>query len=371
MKLRFLIVLFIILASFSSQAQITFSPVYRKFNTEVKSRFYVDRIIDARVDTSTFVGTVIDTIAKTITNIEFEKSIASSLKESFDFTIDREDKAIPLIVKINNLEYGRRQTKRKESILGMYFDVELYLKKDDKYLKIGDLQKAFDGIKPIGADNVDFGMLTWYVWKEILDDYIYKMRIKPVDETLYTENDLIKSKILPPIFSNEKLKDGIYLNYKEFLDANPAYYSKEMGECKFRFDGKVFYVTGKDEKEQKIGSNFDLWAIVENGQILHAFRNGNLARYEYVYLEPLGTTFEISGIGLKIYKKRLENYRNKNIKWNIILAGLTANSVPNFNLGSLLGINVLRKISGSENSRYMINTSTGQLESIPFINLSK
>lgn len=371
MKLRFLIVLLLILASFPSQAQITFSPIYQKFNKEVKAQYYIDRIIDARVDTSTFVGTVIDTIARTVITIEFEKSVPSSLKESLDFAIDRNDKAMPIVVKVNNLEYGKRQTKRKENILGVYYDIEFYIKKDEKYQKVGDLQKAFDGIKPMGAYNIDFGMLTWYFWKEILDDYIYKMRIKPINETLYTETDLTKSKILPPIFSTKKLKDGIYLNYKEFLDANPDYYSKELGDCKFRFDGKVFYVTGKDGKEQKIGSNFDLWAIVEKGQVLHAFRSGNLARYEYVYLEPLGTTFEISGIGLKIYNKRLEDYRKKNMNWNIILAGLTANSVPNYNLGALLGINVLRKISGTENSRYMINTSTGQLENIRFINLSK
>ncbi len=371
MKLRFLIVTLLIFIHLSTQAQITFSTIYRKFNKEVKARYYIDRIIDARVDTSTFVGTVIDTIARTVTEIDFEKSVPLATKESLDFAIDRDEKAMPIILKINHLEYGKRPIKKKGHIIELYLDIEFYIKKEDKFQKIGDLQKAFDGIKPSGSDNIDFSNLTWYVWKEILDAYIYKMKLKPIEDSLHSENDLIKSKILSPIFSTEKIKDGIYLNYKEFLDANPAYYSKEMGECKFRFDGKVFYVTGKDGKEQKIGSNFDLWAIVEDGQVLHAFRSGNLARYEYVYLEPLGTTFEISGIGLKIYKKRLENYRNKNIKWNIILAGLTANSVPNFNLGSLLGISVLRKISGSENSRYMINTLTGQLESIPFINLSK
>jgi hypothetical protein len=372
MKLRFLIVTLLIFIHFLTQAQITFSPIYRKFNKEVKARYYIDRIIDARVDTSTFVGTVIDTIARTVTEIEYEKSVPLATKESLDFAIDRDEKAIPIILKINHLEYGKRPIKKKGNIIGLYLDIELYMKKEDKFQKIGDLQKAFDGIKPSGSDNIDFSNLTWYVWKEILDDYIYKLKLKSIDDNLYNENDLAKSKILPPIFSTERLKDGIYLNYKEFLEANPAYYSKEMGECKLRFDGKVFYVTGsRDGKEQKIGSNFDLWAIVENGQVLHAFRSGNLARYEYVYLEPLGTTFEISGMGLKVYNKRLENYRKKNLKWNMILGGLSVNSLANYNIGTLLAIDMLRKISGSENSRYMINTSTGQLQSIPFINLSK
>ncbi len=375
MKLRFLIITVLILVSLVVQAQITFSPVYRKFNKDIKTRFYVDRVIDARVDTSTYVGSVIDTIARTVTEIESEKSVSVSLKEFFDFAIDKDAKTMPIVLKINHLEYGKRQAKKEGHIISLYLDAELFVKKDGKYQKIGNIQKAFEGIKPVGADNIDFANLTWYVWKEILDDYIYKMRIKPVDETLYTENDLTKGKILPPIFSTKKLRDGIYLNHQEFLDANPAYYSKEMGECKFRLDGTVFYVTGKDGKEQKIGSNFDLWAIVENGQVLHAFRSGNLARYEYVYLEPYGTTFEISGIGQKIYNKRLEDYRIKNATHNIILhslfRSLNANSFGNYNIAIAFNIILLANIAGSENRRYIINTSTGQLEKISFIDLSK
>ena len=381
MKLRLTILFFSVLFTHFIQAQIVFSPVYRKFNKDSQARFYIDRIIDARIDTSTLVGTVIDTVARTIERVEYEKSVSSSLLETLNFAIDKHSKAIPLTIRINYMEYGKRQIKKKEKGVWVYFDIELFIQKDGKYFKFGSEQRAFEGINPSGIDAVDFSNLTWYAWKEVLGDYIFKFSSKPINEMVYSDSTLLRRRVFSEVLDTDKIKEGIYGTYEGFLKNKPWL----TPNLKYSDKGEFMIIDPVSGKEERIKSSEYVWAIFYRGQLFYAFKNKELfTRYQYVPLERFGTTFEIAGFSQKTYNQNLIKYQ---------MRGITSNTITNifgssFSLGyvSNSGFNSLsstyiffsfssiqtfgKLMGGARENRFILNPTTGQLEKIHFTNLN-
>lgn len=373
MKLRILIILLLSSMFYSMKAQITF----RKFSREYKAHYYIEKIIDARADTSTFVGYSIDTLAKTITDISFEKSVSTTFKECLDFAIDKENDAIPLIIRINYLEYGKRIISNNENGVWVYYDFDFFIKEQDRYIQVRSEQKICEGINPSGIDNVDFPNLTWSALQEMLHEFIYKNALRPLEGVItYSDSTIIELKNITPVFSDVKFVDGIYSTYQEFLSGKPSYPINEKN--KLSRDRLNFYYIDEEGREKKVKRSYDLWGIVFNGEPLYAQWDSYYGRYFYAPLEPLGTAIEAAWIAPKFYVGNFLKYKWKNSQNLPIGMNYTFSEkiLKIFHLTSpgqdaffTIGIPV-KQFLGSRSHRYLINAKTGKLEESHFININ-
>ena len=387
MKLRFTAFFFLFLLSHFIQAQITFTPTFRKFNKEYQARYYIDKIIDARADTSVLVGTMIDTVAKIVERVEFEKSVSASLLESIDFAIDRYPKAMPLTMRINYLEYGKRQVKKDENCLWLYIDADFLTIKEGKLIRVGLVQKAFEGINLSGINSVDLANLSWNACKEILKDLIYKNSLKSLDGVIYADSMLSKRRIFPEILDPEKIKEGIFGSYEGFLKNEPWLTPK----LEYSEKGEFLIVDSLSGKRERIKPSEFVWIVCHRGQLFYAFKNKDIfTKYQYVPLERLGTTFEVAGIAQKVYNKNLESYRIQTATSRVMSGAVSLSTIPRsfstiystttyfrptglYYASIAIGaIQILSSLLGeNREGRFILNSSSGQLERIYFTDLSK
>jgi hypothetical protein len=380
MKQFFVIILLSFYINYPAFTQVEVQIAAGKINTHRESDFYVERVIDARTDTSAIVGGIPDESSKTVQSIEFVKNVASSLQDFFDYAIIKNSKAKPIIIRINHLTCGQRKIKKNEQGPWVNLEVDFFIHKEGGYVLVSSEKRLFEGSSPSGVATIDFSKLTTYALKTIMLEVIdYKISLRPVSNVTVSEDSLLQKAKAPTVLTEKKLNDGLYANYQEFLENRPS--SNPIIEVKpFRTYYELYEVFPDGKKKRISPASYKIWGLCYQGSVYHAVKDRNaISSYNYISLKPLGTTFEVT-----------DTYENGNRgtyqDYKFINAGIRAwNANVYFNnyygafsgwgsaLGVMsIGVGIIELIKALDNKsyRFMIDNKSGKLERVIFTDLS-
>jgi hypothetical protein len=380
MKLSFTIFLCSFCINYFTFAQIEIQIAGTKINNHRESDFYIERVIDARTDTSAIIGGISDESTKTVQSIEFVKSVAVSLQEFFDYAIVKNSKAKPLVIRINHLRCGQRKIKKNEQGPWVNLEVDFFLHKDDGYVLVDSEKRLFEGSSSSGVATIDFSKLATYALKTIMLEIIdYKTKRHPVSNTIISETDLLQKAKAPIILTDKKLNDGLYANYQEFLENKPS--SNPVIEIKpFRTYYELYEVFADGEKKRISPASYKIWGLCYQGSVYCAVKDRNaISSYNYINLKSLGTAFEASGTYENENRGKYKDYKfinagirawNANVYFNSYYGAFSGWGSA---LGGLsIGVGIIELIKALDNKsyRFMIDSKSGKLERVIFTDLS-
>lgn len=355
-QLSLLIMLLINGCTVYLHAQTVLIPNYRPFTNP--SKFRIDSVIDARNEKS-YLGLVIDRKSKSVDTLISQENYGTLLQKMFNSCVGTEQKQ-PTILKLNHLEFGKRQIEQKYRIW-IFYDFEIYLKNPD-----GTLSTIFNGIDSIeGIPNYGeeefnsdylFSKLHWHFWNEfipkITNSKIKNIIKKPQKLTL---SEISKPLECLPIFCDSLLKVGSYLTKQDFIDNKTTI--EEINVQK----GNIQYTDSTDNSIRTLPSTY-IYGYSDGKQLYINFNKTN----QYVPVERLGTVFEASGLAEKFYTS--ENY----IKNRAVLSGIQALTFPsrlNTGLAAVSAASLLINIiQDSTNYRLVFDTrGEGAPIQMPFV----
>lgn len=380
MKHFFTIILLSICINYPIFAQVEVQIAGIKINTHRESDFYVERVIDARTDTSAIVGGIPDESTKTVQSIEFVKNVPSSLQDFFDYAIIKNSKAKPIIIRINHLTCGQRKIKKNEQGPWVNIEVDFFIHKEGGYVLVGSEKRLFEGSSPSGVATIDFSKLTTYALKTIMLEIIdYKISIRPVSNTVISEVDLLQKAKAPIILTDNKLNDGLYASYQEFIENRPS--STPIIEVKpFRTYYELYEVFPDGEKKRISPARYKIWGLCYQGSVYYAVKDKNaISSYNYISLKSMGTTFEAIGTYENENRGKYQEYKfvnagirawNANVYFNNYYGAFSAWGSA---LGVMsIGVGIIELIKALDNKsyRFMIDSKSGKLEKVIFTDLS-
>lgn len=380
MKYFFTTVLLIFSINFPTFAQVEIQMLVAKINTQRESDFYVERVIDARTDTSIIVGGIPDESAKTVQSIEFTQSVASNFQYFFDNAIIKNSKAKAIIIRINHLTCGQRKIKKNEKGPWVNLEVDFFFHKDDGYILVGSEKRLFEGSSTLGIAAIDFSKLTSNALKIIMLEIIeYKTKLRPVSNAIISEVDLLQRAKAPIILTDKKLNDGLYASYQEFLENRPS--SNPIIEVKpFQTYYELYEVFPDGKKERISPFSRKIWGLCYQGSVYCVVKDRNaINSYNYINLIPLGTTFEATGTYENETRTKYQNYKfintgirvwNANVYFNNYYGAFSGWGTA---LGVMsIGVGIIELLKALDNRiyRFMINSKSGKLERVIFTDLS-
>ncbi|REH01104.1 hypothetical protein [Flavobacterium aquicola] len=258
------IFLFLIITPFiQAQNQKTATYIIAQANFKVDSHYGYITVVDARKEKSNC-GTVLvggikayQALVKTSVNIDKQiegvfRSINSQINKSND----------TLLIKLNQFKFNEYQLPL--SVVGEFnFYADVFAKKDGKYAKI----RSIDTTHIVKNGNVQekiFQESSLFIHNFIKNEITKS--IQPVYELSYEDvlniEDIEKKRI--PLFNQEKLIDGFFLNYQAFskqIPDNKNFRVNRNGKGEFK---NIEYKTDRGEY-LKIDTK-KLYAFIENGK---------------------------------------------------------------------------------------------------------
>ncbi len=380
MKYFFTFILLTFFTNYFTFAQVEVQISVAKINKNRESDFYVERVIDARTDTSAIVGGIPDESTKTVQSIEFIKSVASSFQDFLDNAIIKNSKAKPLVLRINYLECGQRKIKKNEQGPWVNLEVDFFIHKENGYILVSSEKRLFEGESSSGVSTIDFSKLTTYALKTIMLEIIeYKTDLRPVNNTVISEADLLQKAKAPTVLTDKKLNDGLYANYQEFLDNRPS--SNPIIEVKpFRTYYELYEVFPDGKKKRISPASYKIWGLCYQGSVYYAVKDRNaINSYNHISLKSMGTTFEATGTYENENRGKYQDYKfvnagirawNANVYFNNYYGAFSAWGSA---LGVMsIGVGIIELIKALDNKsyRFMIDSKSGKLEKVIFTDLS-
>jgi hypothetical protein len=380
MKYFFTLILLTFFINYLTFAQVEVQISVAKINKNIESDFYVERVIDARTDTSAIVGGIPDEFSKTVQSIEFVKNVSSSLQDFFDYAVIKNSKAKPIIMRINRLVCGQRKIKKNEKGPWVNIEVDVFIHKDDGYILVDSEKRLFEGSSPSGSATIDFSKLTTYALKTIMLEIMeYKISLRPVSNTVISEVDLLQEAKAPTILTDKKLNDGLYANYQEFLENRPS--SNSIIEVKpFQTYYELYEVFPDREKKRISPARYKIWGLCYQGSVYYAVKDKNaISSYNYINLTTLGTNFEATGTYENENRGKYRDYKfinagirawNANVYFNNYYGAFSAWGSA---LGFMsIGVGIIELIKALDNKsyRFMLDSKSGKLEKVLFTDLS-
>jgi hypothetical protein len=266
-------------------------PKLLKF-TSFEHKFFVETIIDARSDQSKNVGLLVDNLKTE--SVEFEDEINKSLFDLFHFALKPTENAIPIIVKINELEYNKKYFGKgfDKELVWMFADYEIFVRqKDGRYFRLTHVQDLVEAIIPDESYGVNFAELTWIFWNKAFSE-VQGMRLLPKPNSIFVDETEMEIPISrPPILRDSIIKGGIYMSYNEFLNNSPSI--TDIG-----IDSTGVYLRNiKTNKFEAVRPIDNIWGFSDGYNLFVNHKN----QCDYIPLERVGTTFEIAKAAPKPY----------------------------------------------------------------------
>ncbi|BAP30847.1 protein GrpE [Chryseobacterium sp. StRB126] len=228
--------------------------------TIVNSNYNKIKLQDIRTNPDDY-GIVMKGVSDRKAKVRFSPSFEEQLTKMFDKGIDKTSaKDQELLIQLRSLNY-------KEVTIDMvqygYFNF--------RALIFGGKENQYQLIKKIDTTMVLFKMDVTKKLEEQSLDYLHKtvfdaVSAAPIDHKIYTQEDInnydriAKSQL--PLYTQSKLKDGVYLNYKSFSTQVP---DKSISEIQVNL-GMITKVTYIDDKGKKRNAKTDSYAVVTQGK---------------------------------------------------------------------------------------------------------
>ena len=347
-KIAFLFVFTLIFNSLAT-AQVKLLLYSGKFtSTQPYQKFEVTEIIDARWDKS-HIGLFYDSNTQKTDSVFTEKSLDSTLNYYFKLCQNKRENQQSVILKVNYLEFSNRKTKNKEYVWA-FCDFSIYVQKPTGIYEVGRETCALEG-KVQGSGRLsDLSKVNWFLWNKVFDKIngisFRTSKSEPVSSSL------MQARITTPeIAFTNFFTPGLYLQYKELLKNKPSIpvfkvtsrklYKSENSIKRWEFEMADSTQNGNFKKMKAAA----IWGYCKNGKLFVRVEN-----QQFVEIEPLGTTFEIAGIAMKIQRTQQKQE---------VIATSAFNAAYSIFLGAainpiILGIAILALLDQSQNQRLMI-----------------
>ncbi|MGE8553074.1 MAG: hypothetical protein ACN6OB_03930 [Chryseobacterium jejuense] len=218
------------------------------------------KLQDIRIDPEDY-GIVMKGVSDRKAKVKFSPSFEEQLSSMFDKGIEKSSaRDQELLVQLRNLNY-------KEVTIDMvqygYFNF--------RALIFGGKENQYQLLKKVDTTMVLFKMDVTKKLEEQSLDYLRKtvfetVSAAPVDNRMYTQEDInnydkiAKSQL--PLYTQSKLKDGVYMNYKSFSEQVP---DKSIDEIQVNL-GMIAKVNYIDDKGKKRNAKTDSYAVVNQGK---------------------------------------------------------------------------------------------------------
>ncbi|WP_276877954.1 hypothetical protein [Chryseobacterium joostei] len=218
------------------------------------------KLQDVRPDPEDY-GIVMKGVSDRKAKVKFSSSFEEQLTKMFDKGIDKSSaKDQELFFQLRDLNY-----------LEVTIDFTQYGYFDFKGLIFGGKDNQYQLIKKIDTTLVLYKMdVTKEMEKQSLNyiknSIFESVSASPIDNRVYTLEDInnydkiAKSRL--PLYTNQKLTDGIYLNYKSFNMQTP---DQPIDEIQME-QGMITKVTYMDDKGKKKNAKKDSYAVVYQGR---------------------------------------------------------------------------------------------------------
>jgi hypothetical protein len=282
----------VVISSIAIHAQIAFMPKALKFSLP-NCKYTVEKVIDARADTSVSVGLLVDNSQFQL--VEYESNVSSSLHDFFEFAIRPSKNSVPIAIKIHSLEYNKNYFGKNlnKELVWMFADYEVFVKQKDntwyRLIRVKDVVEAqiFDEMY-----NLNFAELTWIFWNKAFRELqSKKMHNQPID--VLADDAIGHPALYPPILT-DALKGGIYMSYQEFLSNNPSITDIGINE------NGVYKRNPKTNKLEPVKPKDRIWGF-SDGYNCFIYLADNDYNVDIIPIEPIGTTFETARIAKKPY----------------------------------------------------------------------
>lgn len=224
------------------------------------SNYNTIKLQDIRVDPDDY-GIVMKGVSDRKAKVKFNPSLEEQLSSMFDKGIDKSSaRDQELLIQLRSLNY-------KEVTIDMvqygYFNF--------RALIFGGKENEYQLIKKIDTTMVLFKMDVTKKLEEQSLDYLHKtvfeaVSATPIDNRIYTQEDInnydkiAKSQL--PLYTQPKLKDGVYMNYTSFSAQVP---DKPIDEIQVNL-GMITKVTYIDDKGKKKNAKTQSYAVVYQGK---------------------------------------------------------------------------------------------------------
>lgn len=262
------------------------------------SKYNTIKLQDVRTDPDDY-GMVMKGVSDRKAKIKFNPSFEEQLNRMFDKGIEKSSAGNQeLLLQLRSLNY-------KEVTIDMvqygYFNF--------RALIFGGKENQYQLLKKVDTTMVLFKMDVTKKLEEQSLDYLRKtvfetVSAAPINNRIYTQEDInnfdkiAKSQL--PLYSQPKLKDGVYMNYKSFSAQIP---DKSIDEIQMNL-GMITKVTYVDDKGKKKNAKTDSYAVVNQGKAyimyegeLYPMRKASEDFYfiSKIYDRPTGERQLISG----------------------------------------------------------------------------
>ncbi|MDM1553443.1 MULTISPECIES: hypothetical protein [Chryseobacterium] len=224
------------------------------------SNYNTIKLQDIRKDPEDY-GIVMKGVSDRKAKVKFNPSFEDQLSRMFDKGIEKSSaNDQELLIQLRNLNY------REVTI-----DMVQYGYFNFRALIFGGKENQYQLLKKVDTTMVLFKMDVTKKLEEQSLDYLRKtvfetVSAAPVDNRIYTQEDInnfdkiAKSQL--PLYTQPKLKDGVYMNYKSFSAQIP---DKSIDEIQVNL-GMVTKVTYLDDKGKKRNAKTDSYAVVTQGK---------------------------------------------------------------------------------------------------------
>lgn len=256
------------------------------------------KLQDIRIDPEDY-GMVMKGVSDRKAKVKFSPGFEDQLTRMFDKGIEKSSAGDQeLLVQLRSLNY-------KEVTIDMvqygYFNF--------RALIFGGKENQYQLLKKIDTTMVLFKMDVTKKLEEQSLAYLHKtvfeaVSAAPIDHKIYTQEDInnynkiAKSQL--PLYTQPKLKDGVYMNYKSFSIQVP---DKPINDIQVDL-GMITKATYIDDKGKKRNVKTDSYAVVNQGKAyimyegeLYPMRKGSEDFYfiSKIYDRPTGERQLISG----------------------------------------------------------------------------
>ncbi|WP_160136946.1 hypothetical protein [Chryseobacterium sp. c4a] len=218
------------------------------------------KLQDIRTDPEDY-GIVMKGVSDRKAKVKFNPSFEEQLNKMFDKGIDKTSaNDQELLVQLRSLNY-------KEVTIDMvqygYFNL--------RALIFGGKENQYQLLKKIDTTMVLFKMDVTKKLEEQSLDYLHKtvfetVSAAPIDNRTYTQEDISNydkiAKSQLPLYTQSKLKDGVYMNYRSFSAQVP---DKPIDEILVNL-GMITKVTYIDDKGKKRNAKTDSYAVINQGK---------------------------------------------------------------------------------------------------------
>jgi hypothetical protein len=323
---------------------------------DARQFFEVVEVIDARHEREN-VGQIYYADTQQSEAITTAKPLAEFLEEYFVMCSKPRTTKSKCIIKINYLEFGYRKIKDREYVWA-YCDYEVFSKREGGVSLIDRQTAAVEGKVKGNGFTMDLAKLNWLLW----NDAFWQIADLPIKSK--KDIELLPVTVLqqpinsPAIIFTDSLQAGIYANYEELMQNKPSITDFKLTKYDLPAPNTglkqwVFEIPDSNKKKgiAKVQAS-KIWGYCENSRIYV-----QVDARQFIEIEPLGTSFETSGMAIKGYQTGYRTQMN-NYGWSVLGAySRLYSSLPGpatgF-LGATALVAIIAKLASDPNQRAIV-----------------